>query len=150
MPSHLFETISWLSFPHAGDNLHFNHGPLLWIVVFCSVCLFLLRTTSASTAPWKCSIRGASYCSEAKLVIQTPAHVSRETSLLCSLPSGLVIFESLAQFTFFFVIKTQAVWSQFWPFKLLQVNLWLKAWREGMVIFCERSMLCAQRVTIVC
>lgn len=46
MPSHLFETFSWpSSFPHAGDNFHFNHGPL-WIVVFCSVCLFLLRTAS--------------------------------------------------------------------------------------------------------
>lgn len=44
MPSHLFETFSWLSsFPHAGDNLLFNHGPL-WTVVLCSVCLFLLRT----------------------------------------------------------------------------------------------------------
>lgn len=94
-------------------------------------------------------IRANTCGSDAKLAVQRPVHMSQETFYEYTVyPQGLLFLKFWPNF-YFLQIKTQAAWSQLWPFKLLQVNLWLKAWRVGIIIFCERSRLCAQRVTAV-
>lgn len=94
-------------------------------------------------------IRGYICCPDTRLVIQRLVHMSWETFHEHRVyPQGLLFLKFWSNLHFL-EIKTHTVWSQLWPFKLLQVNLWLKAWRAGIIIFCERSRLCAQRVTAV-
>lgn len=79
----------------------------------------------------KCLIRGYTCCSDAKLVIQRPVRMSRETlHEYIVYPQGLLFLKFWPNFHCL-EIKTHAVSSQLWPFKLLRVNLRLKAWRVG-------------------
>lgn len=87
--------------------------------------------------------------SDAKPVFQGSVQMSWETLHEYIVYPPCLLFLKFWPTLHFLEIKTQAVWSQLWPFKLLQVNLLLKAWRAGIIIFCERSRFCAQRVTAV-
>lgn len=117
--------------------------------VFLSSLLAPPQYRISATAPWQILIGGDSCCSEAKLLTQTPVRMSWGTLHEHTVDSQGWLFLKFWSNLHFGEIKTQAVWSQLWPFKLLQVNLWLRAKWEGIITFCERSQLWAQRVTTV-